>query len=814
MNLLIVSYVYAPDRSPRAYRWTALAEYWARQGHRVDIVSAWKQGDDRLERRGGVTIHRVGGGIVERLRALLGEASHRAGDAPKTRAARSSALLRAAKGIYAATLKQLFWPDYAFHWYPSAAAQGRALCRATAYDAVISVSHPFTSHLVGLALKRRTPTLRWLVDIGDPFSLLDEIPPNNTALYRHLNRRAEAAVLRESDAIAVTVERCRADLVDAFAASAEKIAVVPPLLSLPAVAGPIAPLFAPDATHLVFIGTLYRALRDPSPLLALFRALHRRRGDLHLHFFGALNDCAPCFAALDDMAARNIHRHGVVPRETIAAAMLDADILVNIGNATSHQLPSKLVEYAAAARPILNLASKADDTAAEFLAGYPASLTLTTRGGRPDQPTIDAALAFIAAPPSVTAEEAGRFLMPYTLERIAAAYAALLAPRATAATMAGRRYRILINAIHARAGGGLTYLRNLLPLLADQPDLELHLIAHPDRKVALAALSSAIRTHDVPMPRSWLALLLWEQLVLPVVAWRIGYDAVLSPANFGPLLLPAQIVVVQNAVTVGGHEKRLGKKIYWAALRLMTMLSLCVARRAIAVSRYVADSVAPPFRRGAPCVIHHGVDAVFSSAPAAASADDFLLAVGDLYVQKNLHRLIDALVIVRRRHPAMALRIAGAAIDADLAASLHRRVAALRLEKAVVFVGRRSVAELVALYRTCAVFVFPSSIESFGMPLIEAMACGAPVVAASTSAIPEIAGGAALLCDPQEPRDIAEKILRVLDDPTLRQQLRERGLARAKAFSWTDCAQRTAALLREAAAGRSGRAVVAPSPSP
>ncbi len=404
MNLLIVSYVYAPDRSPRAYRWTALAESWAAQGHRVDIVSGWKRGDDRQERRGGVTIHRVGGGIVERLRGLLGQASHRvadpaAADGPAA-GDPSSTLRRAAKALYAATLKQLLWPDYAFHWYFSALACGRTLCRATRYDAVISVSHPFTPHLVARALKRRTPALRWLVDIGDPFSLLAEIPLNNTALYHRLSRRAEAVVLRESDAIAVTVERCRTDLVEAFAVDAGKIAIVPPLLSLPAIGEAAAPLFAGGATHLVFIGTLYRALRDPSPLLALFCALQERRRDLHLHFFGALNDCAPCFAALDDAAARNIHRHGVVPRETIAAAMQEADILVNIGNATPHQLPSKLVEYAAAARPILNLATTADDTAARFLAAYPAALTLTPRGAEPDRPTIDAALAFSSSCPT------------------------------------------------------------------------------------------------------------------------------------------------------------------------------------------------------------------------------------------------------------------------------------------------------------------------------------------------------------------------------------------------------------------------------
>jgi hypothetical protein len=111
MNLLIVSYVYAPDRSPRAYRWTALAEHWSGQGHRIDVISGWKQGDSRLERRGGVAIHRVGGGMIERLRALLGQTSHRAAAMPKPTDARRGMPSRAANLIYSATLKKLFWPD-------------------------------------------------------------------------------------------------------------------------------------------------------------------------------------------------------------------------------------------------------------------------------------------------------------------------------------------------------------------------------------------------------------------------------------------------------------------------------------------------------------------------------------------------------------------------------------------------------------------------------------------------------------------------------------------------------------------------------
>jgi len=379
-------------------------------------------------------------------------------------------------------------------------------------------------------------------------------------------------------------------------------------------------------------------------------------------------------------------------------------------------------------------------------------------------------------------------------------------------TTTGRRHRILINAIHARAGGGVTYLRNLLPLLATEPDLELHLIAHPDQKDSFAAALPMIRLHEVTMPRRWFALLLWEQIVLPFIACRIGFDAMLSPANFAPLALPVQAIVIQNAVGVGAHEGRLAKKIYWAALRVMTFLSLLVVRRAIAVSRYVADTAAAPFRLAGIAVIHHGVEPVFAPTQAISPSDGFLLAVGDLYVQKNLHHLIDALVIVRRRYPSMTLRIAGAEIDVGYAAGLRQRIVALGMGDAVVLLGRRPIAELVELYRSCAIFVFPSLMESFGMPLVEAMACGAPVVASNAGAVPEIAGGAALLCDPGRADDIAEKILRVLDDPALRRSLRDRSLARAKAFSWETCARRTAGVLREVVMARGGHRLAAPSP--
>jgi glycosyltransferase involved in cell wall biosynthesis len=369
-----------------------------------------------------------------------------------------------------------------------------------------------------------------------------------------------------------------------------------------------------------------------------------------------------------------------------------------------------------------------------------------------------------------------------------------------AAAKPARRLRVLVNAVHARSGGGLTYLRQLLPLLAAEPDLDIHLIPHPTQAEAFAALGLAVVIHRPAQPQGWLGLLAFEQLVLPVLAWRIGYDVVLSPANFGPLAIRAQVIVLQNVLTVGARETRAGKKLYWTALRIMTALSLGIARGAIAVSQYVAQtSTTGWLTQRQPAVIHHGVADSFSPIARRPSNAPFVLAVGDLYVQKNLHRLIEAMAVIRAEHPDVTLRIAGEAIDADYAAELRRLVAKLDLMDVVVFLGRCDSAALIKLYRDCAVFVFPSTEESFGMPLVEAMACGAPVVASRSAATPEIAGDAALLCDPEDPGEMARAILRVLDDSGLGDTLRDRALQRARAFSWPDCARRTADVLRAAA---------------
>ena len=358
--------------------------------------------------------------------------------------------------------------------------------------------------------------------------------------------------------------------------------------------------------------------------------------------------------------------------------------------------------------------------------------------------------------------------------------------------------RVLINALHARSGGGVTYLRNVLPRLGADPGLEVHLCLHESQLDTFGEPMGGVRPHVARFRDGFIRRLVWEQTALPRLALRLAAEVTFSPANFGPLWAPAPVVLLRNAVAVGESETRLSKRLYWKTLGAMTWVSLLRCRRAIAVSAYARDALTrrlPPSVARRVEVIHHGVDPNFSPPPSGAAREDFLLAVSDLYFQKNLHRLLDALVIARQEFPRISLWIAGGAPDADYAKTLRRTVAERDLGGHVRFLGHVPPRDLVDLYRRCALFVFPSLVETFGNPLVEAMASGAPIVSSDAAAMPEVLGDAALFFDPRDAPAMAERIAAALRDPDVRRRLGESALVRARHFSWDETARRTVQVL-------------------
>jgi glycosyltransferase involved in cell wall biosynthesis len=178
--------------------------------------------------------------------------------------------------------------------------------------------------------------------------------------------------------------------------------------------------------------------------------------------------------------------------------------------------------------------------------------------------------------------------------------------------------------------------------------------------------------------------------------------------------------------------------------------------------------------------------------------DEFVLYAGNVKPHKNLERLIEAFHLVRKRGlDHLKLVLIGDEISRY--AALRRAVHQHQLHKYVRFLGYMPEATLAVMYRLAGVFVFPSLYEGFGLPPLEAMASGTPVVTSNLSSLPEVTGDAAVLIDPYDPAAIAGGIERVLTDETLRRDLRRKGLARAQQFSWEQSVRRVREIYKEAA---------------
>ncbi|MFQ5611542.1 MAG: glycosyltransferase family 4 protein [Anaerolineae bacterium] len=169
-----------------------------------------------------------------------------------------------------------------------------------------------------------------------------------------------------------------------------------------------------------------------------------------------------------------------------------------------------------------------------------------------------------------------------------------------------------------------------------------------------------------------------------------------------------------------------------------------------------------------------------------------LLHVGHAQPRKNISNLLRALALVRKQGlPATLVQVGGQPTP-----SQQELVQELALESVVHFVGGCSNQELALLYNAADLFVFPSLYEGFGMPALEAMACGTPVVTSNVTSLPEVVGDAALLADPRSPEAIAGAIVRLLTEPDLAAGLRQRGLARARLFTWQRTAEETLRVYR------------------
>jgi glycosyltransferase involved in cell wall biosynthesis len=325
-----------------------------------------------------------------------------------------------------------------------------------------------------------------------------------------------------------------------------------------------------------------------------------------------------------------------------------------------------------------------------------------------------------------------------------------------------------VSALALTRAGTARHIRSLLGALAGE-DVEV-------RRYALGGSSRAlVPVRDVG----------WYLGALPAKARRDRVDVLHCPTQRAPVRSPVPLVVTVHDLAVLRHPETFNRWTREYSRRVLPRVARA-ATRLIAVSEFtkrelleVLDVPEEKVR-----VIPNAVGEPFTVEGEAADGD-YVLAVSTLEPRKNLPRLVEG--YERARLNGLPLLVAGAAGWGDV-----------RFDgDAVRWLGEVGDEELARLYRGARCVAYVSLYEGFGLPVLEAMACGTPVVTAQTDALEEVADGAAVLVDPLDPDAIAAGLNEAIDR---RDELRARGLERARAFDWGEVARETAAVYREAAA--------------
>ena len=352
--------------------------------------------------------------------------------------------------------------------------------------------------------------------------------------------------------------------------------------------------------------------------------------------------------------------------------------------------------------------------------------------------------------------------------------------------------RIAIDARKLRDFGIGTYIRNILIELSrlDQTT-EYVVLCRPDDQGSGEVLGRNFRMVPETAPTYSIA----EQIRIPLSLARERVTMVHEPHYVLPPAIRCRSVVTIHDCIHLMFPQYLPSKLAYVYAKGSMWSATRKADRVLTVSEASKRDILrffdiPPEKVA---VIYNAIDERFLGPADTVRMDltrqryqldhPFVLYVGNIKPHKNIERLVEAFAIARRTGPDnLTLIIIGDELSKYpvLRQSVHRH----KLDKHVRFLGFQPQETLAAFYRLARAFVFPSLYEGFGLPPLEAMACGTPVVTSNVSSLPEICGDAALLVDPHDSNAIADAIILAVTDETLRADMIARGLARARDFSW------------------------------
>lgn len=351
-----------------------------------------------------------------------------------------------------------------------------------------------------------------------------------------------------------------------------------------------------------------------------------------------------------------------------------------------------------------------------------------------------------------------------------------------------------------RTAGISWYIANLLKNLGHiSAEMQFTALLHePDFRVdSLPLRRTRWPTHRPPVR------ILWEQLVQPLVLQQLKPDLLHAMAFVSPIVAPCPQVVTVYDLSFLRYPETFRPFNRWY-LKYFTAYSVKRAQAVIAISESTRQDVINLLGKPAEQVhtVYCGADGSFQPLPEPAVTafkikhglpETFILYLGTLEPRKNVDGLIEAYALwCKRERQAPPLVVAGG--KGWFYQTIFERVEALGLTERVFFPGYVPQAELPLWYNAASLFVYPSRFEGFGLPVLEAMACGTPVITSNVSALPEVAGDAGVLVDPNRPAQLADMLARVMADQDKQAAMGEAGLVQATQFRWDKAAHETVAV--------------------
>lgn len=296
----------------------------------------------------------------------------------------------------------------------------------------------------------------------------------------------------------------------------------------------------------------------------------------------------------------------------------------------------------------------------------------------------------------------------------------------------------------------------------------------------------------------------WSQIFLPIhLLTKATIDVFFAPAHYAPRFLNKPLVLTIHDLSFFYYPQEFLKKDLYK-LKNWTEYSIKKASQIIAVSKTTKKDVMKWYQLEEEdvTVVYNGFRRRSINGEGKGVLEKYgllkqkyILYVGTLQPRKNIKSLIEAFELFRKNNPEYQLVLVGKRgwLFEEIFEEVHKR----NLEEHVIFTGYAEDEELVTLYEHAGCFVLPSLYEGFGIPILEAMSHGCPVISSHTSSLPEIGGDACLYVDPHDPAEIAQRIEEIMKNDDTRKALIQAGKERIKEFSWTKCADETLKLIKE-----------------